>query len=73
MQQANSGFGNDWYDATPSKAALVKRNNKAYKTMLAYSNKTQYPYDAPCITVIKPVNKLFADAVDYQNYFLTKE
>lgn len=42
-------------------------NNKPYKNITAFANKTEQQLDSPGIAVMKPVSDLCTDTVDYRN------
>lgn len=54
----------------PLQAAPVNKNSKQHKTKFSFVKKIVCPSDAPGLTVIKLVNELFSNALDYQNYVL---
>lgn len=66
-------YGSDCYNARPSEATLVSKNSETYKTVPALAKKAGKQSNAPTITVSKPVNEAFPEAVNYPKYRLAQK
>lgn len=73
IRQSQMSYRNGWYDQRPSNAVPGHTENKPYRNESALSYKLEYTPDVTDVTVIRSVNKLFADAIDLRSYRLTEK
>lgn len=68
IQHSQPGYVNEWQNGRTFHVVPVNTINKPYKYKLVQLCQLDYPPDVPSVTVIKPVNEVFAHAVTYQIY-----
>lgn len=67
MEQSQSSFGVNWYSARLLRALLNNKNRKPSSKKMVAGTKFEYPSDVLDLTVVKPVNEVFANAINYRN------
>lgn len=73
IQHSWSGYENQWHGTRLCYAVPVHESNRPYRNKSAPPHKLEYSPDVTSLIVVKQVNDLFQDTVDYWNYCFTKK
>lgn len=68
IKQSQLRYKNKWNDARSSQAVPIHTSSNPRRNKSPPTYKPEYQPDVPGVLINKPVNELFADAVDNQNY-----
>lgn len=72
IQHSQSGYENEWRHVELFQAGLEHTIDKPYRNKSTTSYKSECLPVIPWVIVSRPVNKLFTNADNYQNYRLIK-